>query len=185
MSLQPIAADNLQDLVRLINDRLRRVAPGGEPLESVGVPQKPDSPVPRHWVEANFVTKDAARDILVQEVRKVVNTSTVRSVRSHALILTVSGILAVSSAASAVIKLNQDFPASMVRALVKRPPVGDKIVCLIMAGDNEWGRVEIPDGSDEGEAVIASSLPAGSKITLDIVNVGSSFPGSDLTVEVM
>jgi hypothetical protein len=184
MSLQPILAETFDELVRAINDRLRKISVAASGLDEVGSPSKPSSPVPRWWVESNFISQKGLQELLREQVVKTVSTSTSRTTRSHAVVLSVSGTLAIASSVAPLLMLDEEFPASKVRALVKRAPVGDKIVVSIMAGDSEWAKVEVPDGETQGEASVSSSLPAGVLITVDVVQVGSSFPGAGLTVEV-
>lgn len=184
MNLQPIQAETLEELLAAINDRLRKIILPSA-LDRVGLPKHPDSPVPRHWVEANFVAKDSLRELMRTEVMRVYSTQSRSTVRSHAIVLSVSGTLAVMDSAAPLLMLDSEFPASRVRALLKRPPVGDSLIVAVTVGGNEWARVVVEPESDQGETLVSASLPASQVVSIDILQVGSAFPGAGLTVEVL
>jgi hypothetical protein len=182
MSLAPIMAKSIEELVTALNDRLRRISLPVT-VESVPLPQKPDSPVPRSWVEANFVTRESLRSLLQTEIVKT-NVQTTQSVRSHAIVFSISGTLAVEAAAAPLLVLDQEFPATKVRALLKRAPEGNSLIARIVADNEEWTTVTVADGETSAESSVTKSLPSGAILTVDIVQVGSAFPGAGLTVEV-
>jgi hypothetical protein len=101
--------------------------------------------------------------------------------------LPVSGVLGIQSDAAPAFYLNNDFTAGSVKAYVKSAPVGADLVFTIYAGANAWMTLTIAAGT---AAVVgtsdqidnASAIPANTNVRLAITSVGTTYPGSDLTV---
>jgi hypothetical protein len=78
-----------------------------------------------------------------------------------------------------------DCTVSGVQATVDAAPAGADVAVTVNVGAGDVATV-IPDGSQDGPADSASlSAPAGTLITVSVTQIGSSAPGSDLTVMIV
>jgi hypothetical protein len=101
--------------------------------------------------------------------------------------LPVSGTLGIQADAAPAFYLDSDFTAGSVKAYVKSAPVGADLVFTIYAGATAWLSVTIPAGSTSVAATqmqmdAAATIPANTNVRLAITAVGTTFPGSDLSV---
>jgi hypothetical protein len=101
--------------------------------------------------------------------------------------LLADGNLSIGSDLAPVVTLNSTTRAVAVRAEVKQPPVGAGLTFRVNIGSDPWMTLTIPDGQTFVEAsgaqlAAAPDLLAATRIKLDITAVGTSSPGTDLTV---
>jgi hypothetical protein len=101
--------------------------------------------------------------------------------------LPVSGTLGIQADAAPALYLNDDFTAGAVKAYVKSAPVGADLLFTIYAGADAWMTLTIPAGSTSIAATAAqidgaATIPANTNVRLAITSVGTTYPGSDLTV---
>ena len=101
--------------------------------------------------------------------------------------LPVSGVLGIQSDAAPAFYLNNDFTAGSVKAYVKSAPMGADLVFTIYAGTTAWTTLTIPAGTTSVVATAAqidatTTIPANTNIRLAITAVGTTYPGSDLSV---
>lgn len=99
--------------------------------------------------------------------------------------LSVSGTLAIGSDFAPRISMQRPVKASYVQSYVKQAPIGADITAKIYVDGVEWTSITIPAGDTSASNGDVSALPeigAGQLIRLDITAVGSTYPGSDLSV---
>jgi hypothetical protein len=104
-------------------------------------------------------------------------------------ILPVAGVLGIQSDAAPAFYLNNDFTAGAIKAYVKSAPVGADLTFSLYVGtaSNPWVTLTIPAGQ---KSVVATSdiidalapIPANTNVRLAITSVGTTYPGTDLTV---
>jgi len=103
--------------------------------------------------------------------------------------LTVDGTLSIGSDQASRISLRRAASAVAVKAVVKTAPSGADLTVQLLVGTTEWMALTIPSGSTAIEATAsqlasASQIPADTNIRLDLVTVGTTFPGADLSVAI-
>jgi hypothetical protein len=104
-------------------------------------------------------------------------------------ILPVAGVLGIQSDAAPAFYLNNDFTPGAVKAYVKSTPVGAALTFSLYVGTSStaWITLTIPAGQ---KSVVATSdqidvlapIPANTNVRLAITSVGTTYPGTDLTV---
>jgi hypothetical protein len=100
--------------------------------------------------------------------------------------LQVDGTLAIGSNQAPLVSLNSSSTPVAVVASVKTAPIGANLTININLGGALWLSLTMLDGlstvSVTSSQVSWGSLAAGANITLDIAAVGTTVPGSDLSV---
>jgi hypothetical protein len=142
-------------LVATINDRLRR-------LQSL-IAQAPSAVVPTRTQPVATSSGGAAPSELV---------------------LAVPGVLGIIASAAPLVSLPEDATPTEIVALVKTAPVGAALTLQVLAGSSQVAIVVIAAGAVSASVPGGATIPAESVITLAITTVGTTFPGSDLTVMV-
>ncbi|HZT29237.1 MAG TPA: hypothetical protein VFA33_05105 [Bryobacteraceae bacterium] len=104
-------------------------------------------------------------------------------------ILPVAGVLGIQSDAAPAFYLNNDFTPGAIKAYVKSAPVGADLTFSLYVGtaSDPWITLTIPAGQ---KSVVATSdvidalapIPASTNVRLAITSVGTTYPGTDLTV---
>ena len=103
---------------------------------------------------------------------------------SGAYLFTVPGTIGIKSNAAPLIQAPEDITFSTVVGLVKQPPTGAAINVNVQDAGTVLGTLIIPAGSTSATLTLTSgSVNAGDLLTIDITAVGTTFPGSDLTVQ--
>jgi phage tail sheath gpL-like len=124
----------------------------------------------------------------------------VRGLCGGQLDLTVNGALGVQSTAAPVVTLGQAVSIATITAAVQNAPTGAALRVRLAIGGTAFMTLEIADGTTTATVDMGSSastpgaatpatvdgivLAAGQPITLDVLQVGSTYPGSDLAVSV-
>ena len=101
--------------------------------------------------------------------------------------LQVDGTLAIQSNAAPAFYLNTPFVPGAVKVYLKTAPTGAALTINLNAGGTTWMTLTIPAGSTTVTATAtqiaaAGMITANTDVTLDITTVGTTFPGSDLSV---
>jgi hypothetical protein len=100
------------------------------------------------------------------------------------LLFTVPGTIGIRSNAAPLIQAPDALTFSTAVALVKQAPAGAAINVIVRDAGNAIGTVTIAAGATSGSVTLSSgSVSAGDLLTIDITTVGTTFPGSDLTVQ--
>jgi len=102
------------------------------------------------------------------------------------LFLAVPGTLAIRSNAAPLATFSRDRTITGLVALVKRAPAGGAVTLRLLVEGVAADSIVIAAGAISATAAVGSYVaPANGLLTLDIVGVGSTFPGADLTVRVL
>jgi hypothetical protein len=104
---------------------------------------------------------------------------------TQTLLLAVPGVLAIQADAAPLVTLAAETGARSVEALVKRAPVGADLKCKVLVDGTEWAMVTIENGETGGAVADPTTLPpigAGKPIRADLTEVGTTFPGADLSL---
>ncbi len=99
----------------------------------------------------------------------------------------VEGTLGIIDDAAPALSVQQSFSIRDVYAKVKGAPAGAAILARVKQGAAVVTDVTIADGLTSSTSVNGAELPvltAGSTLALEIVTVGTTFPGRDLTVTI-
>ena len=97
--------------------------------------------------------------------------------------------MGIQSDAAPAFYLNNDFSAGSVKAYVKSGPVGTDLTVSIYVGSasDPWMTLTISNGSTSVVATAAqidaaATIPANTNVRLAITSVGTTYPGTDLSV---
>jgi hypothetical protein len=98
------------------------------------------------------------------------------------IVLFVPGTLAIESDAAPLVTLGADRTFTELVALAKRAPEGAAIVAEIEVGGEAVAEVTIAADAASGLAEGSFQIGADAVVRLNVTGVGTSFPGSDLTL---
>ncbi len=99
----------------------------------------------------------------------------------------IEGILGILDDAAPAISVQQSFSFRDVYATVKAAPTGAALQVRVKQGAEVIADVTIADGQTASASVNGAERPVltvGSNLSLDIVTVGTTYPGRDLTVTI-
>src|SRR5436309_581780 len=99
----------------------------------------------------------------------------------------IEGILGILDNAAPPLSAQESFSIRDVYATVKAPPEGAGIQVRVRQGEDVVAECTIDAGQTVSTVVNGAELPvlqAGATLGLDIVTVGTSYPGRDLTVTI-
>jgi hypothetical protein len=99
----------------------------------------------------------------------------------------IDGLLGVLTDAAPGISVQQSFSIRDIYAAVKIAPVGAALLAQVNQNGQMIAQCTIADGQTSSVAVNGAELPVltmGSTLTLDILAVGTAYPGRDLTVTI-
>jgi len=98
------------------------------------------------------------------------------------LSLYVGGTLGIGSDLAPVVALTEARKPTSVKAYVKQAPTGAGLTLKLVVGGADWLTLTIPAGQTSASATPSSEIAANTNVRLDITAVGTTFPGSDLSV---
>ena len=110
-----------------------------------------------------------------------------RSHRGGQLTFQIEGVFGILDNATPVLSVQENVSIRDVFAIVKIPPSGSDIQLAIRQDGALVTTLTIVDGLTQSSPISGVGLPflaSGALLTLDIVAVGSLYPGSDLTVTI-
>jgi hypothetical protein len=110
-----------------------------------------------------------------------------RSLRGGQFTLQIEGVFGVLDNATPVLSVQENLSIRDVYALVKAAPLGSDVQLAIRQDGALLTTLTIPAGQTQSPPVDGATLPSlqeESHLTLDIVAVGSQYPGGDLTVTI-
>jgi hypothetical protein len=97
----------------------------------------------------------------------------------------VSGYLAVQNNAAPAVVVDANRSVRDIFAIVNTPPAGDGITIQVNRNGDVYATIECAAGATASNLVNGFGLPAlkaGDQLSLNVIGVGSTIPGSDLSV---
>ena len=110
-----------------------------------------------------------------------------RTLRGGQFNFQIEGLLAIKNDAVPSVSVQEDLSIRDIYAFVKGAPTGADLQLRINQGGVALATVSITDGQMTSVPLNGAELPvlqAQSNLTLDILAVGTTFPGRDLTVTI-
>jgi hypothetical protein len=103
--------------------------------------------------------------------------------------MSVSGTLAIGSDLAPWVFLANSQTATAVTVMVKHPPTGSALTCVIYVNGVSWMTLTVPNGASSvtatsAQIAAATAIAAGLPIRLDITATGSTYPGGDISAMV-
>lgn len=96
--------------------------------------------------------------------------------------LSVPGTLGMVSNAAPLLVFGSTVTPSGLLAVVKETAIGAAIAVQIMVGSASYATLTIPAGQTQVSIPGAGAIAAGALVTLNLISVGTTFPGSGLSV---
>lgn len=93
----------------------------------------------------------------------------------------IPGTLASGANQAPLFSFQESFAPSALDLLVKQAPVGQSIQARVYAGATIVATAEILAGETSGTAIVSVAIPANAVLTFDLLQVGTTVPGADLT----
>ena len=197
------AADTSANLIAILNDRLRQISQAignlqgangpvtllnaldmsGYRIEDVADAVDGGDAVSRSYGDRRYL--GAVRTAATASASSATASTTAAATSSpgRQLELSVPGTLGIGSNQAPLVELPTAVAPTSMLAVVKGAPSGAALTAQINAGGTSWQQITIADG--RSSASISSGLgvlAANSLITLDLISVGTAFPGNDLSV---
>ena len=175
----------LNDIFRRIQEAVERLGGGkatgdldmgGHRVVNLGNPRLSGDAVPLAYLEGRLVGVKAAPAVMQAAIAPTV---------TQTVLLAVPGVLAIQSDAAPVVTLAAESVASSVEAVLKRAPTGADLKLRVIIDGEEWAAITIADGETGAEVATPADLApigAGKAVRLDILEVGTTFPGADLSL---
>ena len=110
------------------------------------------------------------------------NNTTIGGGGASEVVLTVPGVIGVESDAAPAITLGSQTSFSTVVLLLKQAPQGANVTVQLYVAGATWGGPLSMNGTSASFTAAGGSIAANAIIRLDITGVGTTYPGSDLTV---
>ena len=110
-----------------------------------------------------------------------------RSLRGGQLTFQIEGVFGVLDNATPILSVQENLAIRDVYAIVKSAPLGSDVQLAIRQDGALLTQLAIANGQTQGTTVDGAGLPflqAESQLTLDVLAVGTQYPGSDLTVTI-
>jgi hypothetical protein len=110
-----------------------------------------------------------------------------QAILQTALVLNVQGTLAIGSDLAPLFYPMAAINPSAVVARMKQPPTGADLTIQLYSGSTLWMTLTISAGTNSvqataGAITAAGPLASGQDVSLNLTGVGTTFPGSDLSV---
>lgn len=195
----PSGITDLGRLVEVLNDRLRRVAEAfsapfrakadidmaGNRVINLGDARRPTDALSLGMADRRYLTATGAAQFISNSQTSISQNTTIQGggAGGSLVVLSVPGTLSIRSSAAPLLQLPSARNVSLVRALLKQPPTGAAVALSLKVGTGEVAALSIAANQVSASVnTLGKSIAANTSITLDITSVGTSFPGSDLTV---
>lgn len=197
LEIPPSAERSIEDMRRAMNEILRRIAEqlgapvrleadadaGGYRLVNLGDSREGADALNQRTADRRFPRASAAGSSGGGGAAAGGSTSTTSGGDASMLVLTVPGTLSIRSSAAPLVSLPEGREVAEILALVKQAPAGADIRLDLLVNNAKYATVTTAKDATAGK--VNSGLKAIAKdqvIALDIVAVGTVFPGADLTV---
>jgi hypothetical protein len=182
----PELNDDPAELRRLINDRLHRIdsqlSSGGADLANVPAATKAKDAVPLQQVNALLAGLRADVAAQINAAKVTAPADPVTQTAGSQVVLSIPGTLAIESNAAQLISFKDARKVVEVELLVKRVPVGAPIDVRILVDGATMATVTLLAGQSGVKSAAAFAIAAGKPVRIDVLSVGVTFPGADLSV---
>jgi hypothetical protein len=118
----------------------------------------------------------------IAKVATSTGPSSTSSSSAGQVVLSVPGTLGMMSNAAPLMQFASAVTPSGLVGLVKLPSIGAAIMAQLMVGGVAYATVTIPAGQTRVSIPGAGAIAAGALVTLNLISVGTTFPGSGLSV---
>ncbi len=138
--------------------------------------------------EAQLALNDRFRTIAqaLDSIGATGTTTSTATASGRELILTVPGTLGIQTNAAPLVSLPDSItPGGGIVAMLKQPPQGASVKFKLQVGGADYTAVELPAGSSLPVLIsgaLGGVIAANALVTLNIIQVGTTFPGADLSV---
>jgi hypothetical protein len=99
-----------------------------------------------------------------------------------AAVVSIPGTLAIAADIGPIVKFLATATPKSIHASVKQAPSGAAITVVVYAGSTVYATVTIAAGQTEGSVSCGAPIAGGTNIRVDLTTVGTTYPGSDLSV---
>lgn len=158
---------------RLINDRLQRI----ESFITTG-----GGGVTAEWVTAQIAALTARVESKIAAAVKATPAADPVAVTGGQVVLSIPGTLAIESNAAALLAYREARKVSEVELLVKQAPLGADVDVRVLVDGATMTTVKLLAGQTAVKSAASFAIAAGKPVRIDITNVGTTFPGADLSV---
>lgn len=110
------------------------------------------------------------------------NTTTITGGAPTQLIFSVPGVIGIRSSAAPLVTLASTVNTSSIVALLKQASTEADVKIQMSAAGASFPVLVIPVGQTSANLTVQTSIPANTPVLLNIIQVGTKFPGADLTV---
>jgi hypothetical protein len=164
---------SLADVRRLFNDRLQRI----EALVTTVV-----GGVTAEWVNAQIAALSSRVEAKIAAVKAAPAAADPVTVTGGQVVLSIPGTLAIESNAAALVAFKEGRRVSEVELLLKQAPVGSTLEVRVLVDGATMATVTLTAGQTGVKSAASFAIAAGTPVRIDILNVGTTFPGADLSV---
>ena len=182
----PELSNDPAELRRLLNDRFQRIdgnlGGGGADLSNVPAATKAKDAVPLQQVNALLAGLRADVAAQIQAAKPTTPTVDPAPVTGTQVVLSVPGTLAIESNAAQLISFKEARKVVEVELLVKRAPVGGSLDVRILVDGAPMSTVTLLAGQTAVKSATGFAIAAGKPVRIDILSVGLTFGGADLSV---
>lgn len=98
------------------------------------------------------------------------------------VVFSIPGTLGMMSNAAPLLQFANAVTPSGLVALLKQAAIGASVMVQIMMGTISLATLTIPAGQTQVSIPGAGTIPANTLVTLNLISVGTTFPGSGLSV---
>lgn len=174
-------ANNIEDVVNRLTTKL--VNFHGRRITNAGRSQNANDYVIRQELDEIKSTVSGGKG----SSNDSTSISETSSSTTRAYSLSVGGILGVKTDAASIIYIPSNGNATIVRADVKNAPIGGSLIVNILQNAIVWATFTIAANSKSVVVPVGSlgGVISGNFWRLDILSVGGTFGGSDLTVTIV
>jgi len=98
------------------------------------------------------------------------------------VVLSVPGTLGILTNAAPLLLFASAVTPSGLVAILKQPSIGASVIAQVMVAGVSYAQLTIPAGQTQVSIPGAGGIAANALVTLNIISVGTTFPGSGLSV---
>jgi hypothetical protein len=164
---------SFSDARRLINDRLQRIE---------GFLSTAEAGVTLQEVNAQIAALAARLEGKIAAIKGTPAAAEPVTVTGGQVVLSIPGTLAIESNAAALVAFKDARRVSEVELLVKQAPLGSTLEVRVRVDGATMATVTLTAGQTGVKSAASFAIAVGKPVRIDILNVGTTFPGADLSV---